>query len=86
MKSEDYLYDILKRSPIEGYIIGRKRYTIATSKIGGKWKYEVCSCFRDRLTIISDFYDSPTDAWEAFLGVQYPKVLDKWKKREYECE
>lgn len=85
MKSEDYLYDILKRSPIEGWFIGKKRYTIGTKKIDGKWKYAVCSCFRDNISVISDFYDVTEDAWEAFLGAQYPKVLDKWKKREYEC-
>lgn len=86
MKSSDYLYEILKPHPDEGWYIGRKRYTIATSKIDGKWKEAVCSCFRDNLSIIGKFYDTAEEAWEIFLSANYPKVLTKWQKREAECQ
>jgi len=85
MKSQDYLYDMLKKHPEEGWYIGKKRYTIGTSIIDGKWKQAVCSCFYNKIGVIGDFYDSTEDAWEAFLSVHYPKVLAKWKKRESEC-
>jgi len=85
MRSQDYLYDILKKHPDEGWYIGRKRYTIACSRIDGKWKEVVCSCWRDKVSTIGEFYDNAEDAWEAFLSTKYPNVLAKWRKRESEC-
>jgi hypothetical protein len=82
MKSTDYLYDLLKKHPDEGWYIGRKRYTIGTSMRGGKWNYAVCSCFRDSLRIIGDYHFREEDAWEKFLTANYPKIMQKWRDRE----
>lgn len=85
MKSSDYLYDLLRKHTEEGWYIGKKRYTIGTSKIDGKWKVAVCSCFYNQIGIIGEFYDTSEDAWVAFLSAKYPKMLIKWQEREKAC-
>lgn len=82
MKSVDYLYEILKKHPNEGWYIGKKRYTIGTSRINGKWKEAVCLCWRDRVGVIGEFYDTSEEAWEVFLAANYPKVLAAWEEKE----
>jgi hypothetical protein len=82
MKSADYLYDLLKEHPDEGWYIGKKRYTIGTTRIEGKWKVAVCSCHYNQIGIIGDFYEDREDAWEAFLSANYPKVMQKWRDIE----
>lgn len=82
MKSVDYLYAMLRKSSVEGWHIGRKRYTIGTANIDGKWKAVVCSCFRGKLRIMGQFYETSEQAWEVFLTANYPKVMQKWRDRE----
>jgi hypothetical protein len=85
MKSVDYLYELLKPHPEEGWYIGRKRYTLGTSKKkGGSWEYAVCFCWRDRLGILGEFYPDSETAWEAFLSANYPAIMQKWRDRENE--
>jgi hypothetical protein len=82
VKSQDYLYEILKPHKEEGWYVEGKRYTIVTTLIKGSWKEAVASCFRDQLSVIGGFYDSAEEAWEVFLTARYPKVMRQWVERE----
>lgn len=82
MKSSDYLYDILKKSPIDGYVIAGKRYCIGTMRVGGKWLYSVCRMRRDQVFSITPFFGTDEEAWVSFLSDNHPKILDLWVKLE----
>lgn len=82
MKSVDYLYGLLKKHPDEGWYVGKKRYTIGTAVIDGKWKEAVCSCFRDQIGVAGELYDTAEEAWEVFLTVHYPRIMQKWRDLE----
>lgn len=88
MISIDYLYNLLTESPIEGYLISGRRYSMCTTRDGGIWKVAVCQHIREHVRIMTDWFPDTgrEEAWETFLAARHPGILHRWKMAEQKAK